>query len=185
MVRKGDAAEVELRVIDEDGQYPKGLRPALEITDPASAVHTQAMRQTAPGVYRASVPLTISPDSPWRFHLSGNGLPEEALSKAGATRAVFYPYPDEYRFYPPDATRLEAIATETGGKFRPEVSDIFADLDESASVPTELWPLLAALALLLYLVDIALRRAPWLWDLLEARMGSTKPTRPTTEELAD
>ena len=54
VVRKGDAAEVELRVIDEDGHYPKGLSPALEITDPASAVHTQAMRQIAPGVYRAS-----------------------------------------------------------------------------------------------------------------------------------
>ena len=177
VVRKGDVAEVELRIIDEDGHYPQGLRPALEITDPASGVHTQAMRQTAPGVYRVSVPVTISPDSPWRFHLSANGLPEEALNKAGATRAVFYPYPDEYRFYPPDATRLEAIATETGGKFRPEGSDIFADLDESASVPTELWPLLAALALLFYLVDIALRRAPWLWELLKACVGSMRPTR--------
>ena len=182
VVRKGDAAEVELRVIDENGHYPKGLSPALEITDPASAVHTQAMRQIAPGVYRASVPLSISADTPWRFRLSADGLPEEALSNAGATRAVFYPYPDEYRFYPPDATRLEAIATETGGVFRPEVSDIFADLDESASVPTELWPLLAALALLCYLVDIALRRAPWLWGLLEARVGSTRSTR---DEAAD
>jgi uncharacterized membrane protein/uncharacterized protein YegL len=179
VVRKGDAAEVELHVIDEQGQFPKGLHPALQITDPGSSVRTQAMRQTAPGVYRASVPLSISSESPWRFELSGDGIPEDALTKAGSRRAVFYPYPDEYRFYPPDQEGLEAIATETGGKFRPEVEDIFADLGESASVPTELWPILALLALLFYLADIALRRVPWLWERLQARIGSPR------EEFAD
>lgn len=172
--RKGDSAEVELHIIDEDGQFPKGLSPALRITDPASSVRTQAMRQTAPGVYRASVPLSISSESPWRFELSGDGIPEEALAKVGATRAVFYPFPDEYRFYPPDHDRLEMIATQTGGTFRPEVEEIFADLGESASVPTELWPILAVLALLFYLLDIALRRAPWLWEMLQARIGTTR-----------
>lgn len=179
VVRKGDAAEVDLRVIDENGHYPKGLHPALEITAPGSSVRTQTMRQTAPGVYHASVPLSISRDSPWRFHLSADGLPEDALAKAGATRAIFYPYPDEYRFYPPDHERLEAIATETGGKFRPEVEEIFADLDESATVPTELWRILAALALVFYFVDIALRRVPWLWTLLQGRVGSAR------EDFAD
>ena len=117
--RKGDAAEVDLRVVDEKGEFPRGLVPSLEITGPGRAVRTMAMRQTAPGHYHASVPLKISADAPWRFQLSGDGLPEEALAFAGNARAVFYPYPDEYRFYPPDGARLEAIAEETGGVFRP------------------------------------------------------------------
>ena len=172
--RKGDAAEVDLRVVDEKGEFPRELVPSLEITGPGRAVRTMAMRQTAPGHYHASVPLKISADAPWRFQLSGDGLPEEALAFAGNARAVFYPYPDEYRFYPPDGARLEAIAEETGGVFRPEMEDIFAARRESASFPTELWPFLAALALLLYFADIALRRVPWLWQKLEARV-STNP----------
>ena len=170
--RKGDAAEVDLRVVDEKGEFPRGLVPSLEITGPGRAVRTLAMRQTAPGHYHASVPLKISADAPWQFQLSGDGLPEEALALAGNARALFYPYPDEYRFYPPDSARLEAIAEETGGVFRPEIEDIFAVRRETASFPTELWPFLAALALLLYFIDIALRRVAWLWGKLEVR-GST------------
>ncbi len=171
--RKGDAAEVELRVVDENGEFPRWLVPSLEITDPGRAVRTIAMRQTAPGHYHASIPLKISADSPWRFQLSGDGLPEEALALAGNARALFYPYTDEYRFYPPDGARLEAIAQEAGGVYRPEMEDIFAARRETASFPTELWPFLAALALLLYFVDIAFRRVPWLWEKLEARVSTT------------
>lgn len=170
--RKGDAAEIELRVVDEDGQYPKGLAPALDVTEPSNQKHTVQMRQTAPGVYQATVPLSISADSPWRFELGDQGLPADALNRAGRTRAVSYPYPDEYRFYPPDVQRLETLSEQTGGIFRPEVADVFGDFDESASVPTELWPILAGLALLFYLMDIALRRAPWLWERLSVRVGA-------------
>ncbi len=165
--RRGNAAEVELTVVDESGHYPRGLEPALRVTGPAADVRTVPLRQTAPGRYRASVPVSISPSSPWRFELDAEGIPEEALDEAGRTRTVFYPYPDEYRFYPPDVEKLEALSQETGGKVGPSIEDIFEVGDDRASVPTPLAPLLTGLGLLLYLLDIALRRVPWLWHKLQ------------------
>jgi uncharacterized membrane protein len=164
--RKGNAAEVELTVVDESGRYPRGLAPALRVTGPSRDVATVPLRQVAPGRYRASVPVSISPSSPWRFELDAEGIPEKALDKAARTRAVFYPYPDEYRFYPADVAKLEALANETGGKLSPSIEEVFEVGDERASVPTALAPILTALALLLYFLDIGIRRAPWLWQKL-------------------
>jgi hypothetical protein len=164
--RKGNAAEVELSVVDESGRYPRGLAPALKVTGPSHDVATVPLRQVAPGRYRASVPVSISASSPWRFELDAEGIPEKALDRAARTRAVFYPYPDEYRFYPADVAKLEALANETGGKFSPSIEDLFEVGDERASVPTALAPFLTALALLLYFLDIGIRRAPWLWQKL-------------------
>jgi hypothetical protein len=125
------------------------------------------LRQTAPGRYRASVPVSISASSPWRFELDAKGIPEKTLDHVGRTRTVFYPYPDEYRFYPPDVEKLESLSRETGGKVGPSIEEIFDVGDERASVPTALAPILMGLGLALYLLDIAVRRVPWLWQKLQ------------------
>ncbi|HSF17120.1 MAG TPA: VWA domain-containing protein [Vicinamibacteria bacterium] len=164
--RKGDAAEIDLSVVDEKGEYPKDLEPVVRVSGPSRDVSTVRMRQTAPGQYHASVAVSVSADAPWRFELSKDGLSPELAAKVGGTRSVSYSYPDEYRFYPPDLEKLETIARETGGQFRPEAADIFSDHGERARVPTDLWPITALLGLLLYLLDIAMRRAPWLWQRL-------------------
>ena len=78
---------------------------------------------------------------------------------------MYYTYSDEYRLYPPNMALLTTISEETGGKLLADNDEIFADYGESASVPTPLWPLLAGLALVGYLLDIAMRRAPWFWRL--------------------
>jgi hypothetical protein len=113
------------------------------------------------------VPLSISASSPWRFELVAEGISAEALDRVGRTRTVFYPFPDEYRFYPPDVEKLEALSRDTGGKVSPSPEEIFEVGDERASVPTALAPYLLGLALVLYLADIAVRRAPWLWQKLQ------------------
>jgi len=69
-------------------------------------------------------------------------------------------YPDELRQMPPDHALLKAIAEQTGGRYSPEPKDVFASLGDRAPRPRALWPWAAALALLLYLADLALRRAP-------------------------
>jgi len=165
--RRGNAAEVELSVVDQSGHYPRGLAPELRVIGPSADVRTVPLRQTAPGRYRASIPVSISTSSPWRFELDAEGIPGEALDPASRTRTVFYPYPDEYRFYPPDVAKLEALSLETGGKVGPSVEELFEVGDERASVPTALAPFLMGLALVLYLLDIAVRRVPWLWQKLQ------------------
>jgi uncharacterized membrane protein/uncharacterized protein YegL len=172
--RRGNAAEVELSVVDESGRYPHDLEPALRVSGPSADVRTVPLRQTAPGRYRASVPVSISPSSPWRFELDAKGIPEKALDQAGRTRTVFYPYPDEYRFYPPDVEKLETLSRETGGKLGPSMEEIFDVGDERASIPTALAPWLLGMALVLYLLDIAVRRVPGLWQKLQPALGRSR-----------
>jgi Ca-activated chloride channel homolog len=69
-----------------------------------------------------------------------------------------YSYPDEYHFYPPNTELLRSISNETKGRFQPRAEDIFNPNEETATLPTPLWPYLAALALLMYLADVMLRR---------------------------
>lgn len=157
--RVGDEAVVTVSAVTEEGVFRMGLHPQLEVVDPDGSSTRLNVDQVGPGTYQATHPLHVSLDSPYLFRLSADDL--EAQS-----RELFYPYADEYRLYPPNTELLLAIAEQTGGKVLPENEEIFDDYGESASVPTPLWPFFAALALLAYLLDLALRRAPWFWNRL-------------------
>jgi hypothetical protein len=76
-------------------------------------------------------------------------------------RELYYPLPDEYRTYPPDVELLRALAEQTGGKLAPSVPEMFASQGDVGRARTPLWPWLAGIALAFYLLDVAVRRAPW------------------------
>jgi hypothetical protein len=98
--------------------------------------------------------------------LSGNGIEDRS-------QALYYRYGDEFRLYPANTELLNEIAVQTGGKFLPDVGEIFEDYGETASVPTPLWPGLSLLALFSFFLDIAVRRAPWFWRRFSAARSGT------------
>jgi uncharacterized membrane protein len=163
--RAGNEAVVTVSAITEEGAFRVGLDPVLEMVAPDGTAENVAMDQIGPGTYRARRPLQASPDAPYTFRLTAEDLEPQS-------RQLFYPYTDEYRLYPPDTELLGAIAEQTGGKVLPDNEEIFAAYEEAASVPTPLWPLFAALALAAYLLDIAIRRAPWFWHRLASAPSS-------------
>jgi hypothetical protein len=115
----------------------------------------------APGRYSARMPVTTSAMAPFRFELlEGGGISRELARRVG-TRELFYPLPDEYRAYPPDVELLRSLAEQTGGKLAPAIPEIFALQGDVGHTRTPLWPWLAAIALVFYLFDIAVRRSPW------------------------
>ena len=64
----------------------------------------------------------------------------------------------EYRFRPPDETHLKSIADVTGGAFR-ATSDALARAPKSSPTARRaLWPGLVVAALLLWMIDVLLRR---------------------------
>ena len=71
---------------------------------------------------------------------------------------------DELEHYGSNVSLLERIASQTGGRFDPEPSQVFNA--GSRSVPTwmNLWPGLLALAILLNLIELLGRKSwiPWL-----------------------
>jgi hypothetical protein len=154
--RVGDEVVITLSAISEEGVYQSDFSPNLEVVESGNIGMPLRLDQVGPSTFQARHPIETSSDDPYLFRLSGDGVENRS-------EAIYYPYRDEYRLYPPNSELLSAISTQTGGLVLPDIEDIFDDYGESASVPTPLWPWLAGLALLGYLFDIAIRRAPWFW----------------------
>ncbi len=161
VMREGAEAVVVLRVFGPDGAYRNGLSPKVRIGSPDGQSAVTQLRQVAPGEYRTRVPLGAARTAPYRFELvESPGLSKQAVARAGI-RNVFYPYPDEYRVLPANLELLKVIGETTGGSFAPKTGDIFADLGDGGTVSKALWQYFALAALLLFLLDIVVRRAPY------------------------
>jgi hypothetical protein len=154
--RIGDEAVITVSALTEEGAYRTDLDPRLLVVEGEGEGVALSFEQIGPGTFQARHSLGAPGDEPYRFELSGNGIEDRS-------QALYYRYGDEYRLYPADTELLNEMALQTGGKFLPNVDEIFDDYGETASVPTPLWPWLSALALISFLMDIAVRRAPWFW----------------------
>ena len=177
VARRGNAADVRLSLIGEDGAFPTGVAPELEVRY-GGLVGRTAVRQTGPGRFEAEVPLDLRPGDAARFRILGESLPENLVGGADLERAIHLSYPDEYRFLPADEEALAALAAETGGVLAPTPAEVLASNGDRVVRSYALWPLLAFLALLSYLLDLSVRRTPWLWTRLGRRLTSLLAPRP-------
>jgi hypothetical protein len=92
--------------------------------------------------------------------LPGGGV-DAGLVRAAGVRDLQPPVDAEDRLMPPDRALLQAIADHTGGRYAPKPAEVFDPMGDTVRLNRPLWPWLAALGLLLWLADLALRRAPW------------------------
>ncbi|MCC7548231.1 MAG: VWA domain-containing protein [Burkholderiales bacterium] len=159
--RDGEEALIMLRAMNAQGQWRNGLAPRVRMRVPGGGARDLDLRQRAPGEYVASVPVATAGALPYDFELLPTGVGRDIAQRAG-TRQLFYPYADEYRSFPPDLGLLAALTAQTGGKLAPTVAEIFADQGDRSLTRIALWPWLAAAALVCYLLDLALRRLPWI-----------------------
>jgi len=149
--RERGQAIVETELVDEEGAFRDLASLSLEVVDPQGRASTAAVTQVGPGAYRAAVPLAAR--GGWTFRLRSDGEAEPL-----AERQLVVDDGGEQRLRPPDVALLEAIARDTGGAFDPTPAEIFDVGADRAPTSTALWPLLAALAAVLWLGDLALRR---------------------------
>ncbi len=144
-----DEARIEVRAVDASGAFNNDLDPAVRAIAPSGEASDLILHQSAPGFYEAVYPLEER--GTFVFRLTTD-------DSAGITRTLPFSYPDEHRLYPPDEELLNDLAGATGGRFDPEIERIFDTGSASVTRRVELWPYLAGFALLLYLVDLFLRR---------------------------
>lgn len=158
--REDANAVIRLAALDAGGGFRNDLHPRVKATLPDGTTSVLPLLQVGPGRYEVRMPLVGTGRAPWRFELiEGGGVSKALVTRAGV-QALHRAYPDELRLRPPDQALLQAIAEQTGGKFAPEPADVFAALGDHATQPRALWPWFAALALLCYLLDLAVRRVP-------------------------
>jgi len=148
VVRTNGNAVVSINAV-KDGRFVNDLQPQLRIIGPDQKVSSVSVPQAGPGAYETRVRL--DQDGTYAFRASGKAA-------AAPTRYLEYSYPAEYHFYPADTRKLRSISAATGGKFQPEISEIFDPHGETTELPIPFWPWLAGFSAGLYIVDILLRR---------------------------
>jgi Ca-activated chloride channel family protein len=167
VVREGGEAVIRLSVLTPDGNFRNGLVPQVRITRADGSNAIISLEQTGAGTYQMRMPFGSSRQTE-RFELVDSaGLPKQASLRTGA-RMLHQDYPDEYRAFPPDIELLSALARATGGKVAPSIAEVFARQGDESRTTTTLWPWFAVLALIFYLLDIAVRRSPLAWRWLES-----------------
>ena len=105
-------------------------------------------RRSHRGATRRACPLL--PDSQASFRWSDRGDDIE--------RTLVPVVSEERRYRPADEEALRILATATGGVHDSALDELFDVGDQTVTRPLRLWPALAALALLLYLANMLLRR---------------------------
>jgi Ca-activated chloride channel homolog len=139
---------ISLETRDAAGGYRDLLRPAVQVVAGANSA-TVPLRQVAPGRYEASV-LT---DAARTLTVTASDAGAATLS-----RVVVADTAAEYRFRAADEKLLRSLAAATGGTWKPEAAALAAAPTDRHSERRALWPVLTAVALGLWFLDLLLRR---------------------------
>jgi uncharacterized membrane protein/uncharacterized protein YegL len=171
---KGDQGRILIDTADEQGSFVNGLKTVAQLVKPDLSLASLTLQQTAPGRYETTFPM---PDTgSYLLKIRQSRVDETGKEEVinDYTRAVTVSYKPEYRHLAVNETYLKELAASTGGKYQPSVEELFrVEPGESVPVRQRLWPWLLGAALLLFVVDVALRRL----DLAGYRVFSDRPQR--------
>jgi Ca-activated chloride channel family protein len=143
---------IAMEARDAQGRYRDLLRPALQLRAGGGAAREVPARQVAPGRYEA----TVVTDALQTLSVSVAGA---AADGNGSASRVIVPDPmAEYRFQPADEDLLKAIASGTGGAWRPTPAALERAAGDRRTERRPVWPALVILALGLWFVDLLVRR---------------------------
>lgn len=131
-----------------------GGQLTAEVTGPGNVTRRIQGKEVAPGQYAAE--FDAGPSGAYRIQarLSYQGR-EVYAARCGLVSG----FTDELRTRPADEGLLREIARLSGGSFRPRPEDVFAPSEEGVASRTPLWPHLLAVAGLVFVIDVGLRRA--------------------------
>jgi uncharacterized membrane protein len=142
------AVAISLEARDAGGGYRDLLRPTVAVAAGTNAA-TVPLRQVAPGRYEASV-LT---DAARTLTVTASDAGDVSIS-----RVVVADPAAEYRFRAADEQLLRSLAAATGGTWKPDAAALAAAPTDRHSDRRPLWPVLTAIALALWFLDLLLRR---------------------------
>ncbi|MBX3198201.1 MAG: VWA domain-containing protein [Labilithrix sp.] len=156
--------KASIDAIGGDDRFQNGLDAKLTVTGPQPNGETRkvTMKQTAPGRYESDFPLERF--GSFLLHASlekgvddGKGG-QKSVQVAESYGHVTNPYPREYLALAPDLVTLSRTALVTGGRMDPSPKDVFDSAGESIRYHQDLWSRFIGAALVVYLVDLLVRR---------------------------
>jgi len=170
-------ATIAVDAVTSDGEFRNMLDlrahvshvDPLGVNGPTATEETVKLEQTAPGHYEG------------RFDARETGTfvttVEEHGQGALQMSTLVIPYSPEYQALQPNMPLLAKIVEQTGGVENPAPAEVFGKLRFGSRSLRDLWPLLAVLAALLFLADVAVRRVLLPWDEVAAMVREAVTSR--------
>jgi len=146
-------SSLHVESVDADGSPRDFYVTTAAVVGPNLEPRTVNLTQTAPGVYEA--PLGEIDPGAYAVRVTQTRPGSTAL---GRTVGLVAPTSAEYRLIGTDEPFLASLRSVTGGSAVETAADPWVHDLTTTSHSTDLWPLLLVLAMLLWPIDIALRR---------------------------
>ncbi len=152
-VSQGNQTSLRVQSVEADGSPRDFYSTRVVIVGPDLVPREVTLVQNAPGIYEA--PLGEIDPGAYALRVTQTRPGSAAL---GRTVGLVAPTSAEYRILGPNEALLATVRSATGGKAITLPAEPWIhDLARTSSL-TDLWPALLVLALLLWPLDIALRR---------------------------
>jgi hypothetical protein len=159
---EGERARVTVESLGDDRSFRNFLRTTATLVAPSGAQRDLRLDQVGPGRYEAVAPLgpagayllQVVQRGPANPGTDPNAGPVLASQSTGFVTTAS----TEYWQLRPNRQLLESLAGATGGKELRAPSEAFLHNLKAPGAGRELWPWLTAAAVLLFLVDVAVRR---------------------------
>ncbi len=174
LLARGDAADLVYEAQSESGEPLDAMRVTANLYLPDGSSRAVELRQTGPGRYEGqsrNLPAGVIVAAA-RAERAGESLPPAIAGIAVRAGA-------EDQHLTSDEAGLVRLAARTGGRVLDwsDPASLFERRDRPRVLRTALWPALLAVALALFLLDVAMRRLAWDRWVQDAREGTIAATR--------
>jgi len=149
-----------------------------QVRDAAGEVTSVAMQRTGEDLFQVRVPVATRGAYWVAVRIEG-----PAGLVASGSSGIVAGYPDEFAFRQPDPELAHDVAEATGGRVEPLPEAVYAAAATRGAAEQHLWPWLVAVALALFLVDVALRRLVIARGDMRRWREGLAPTRAKVEAL--
>ncbi len=138
--------------VDPEGKFINFLNLQGRLIGPDMKSYSLQLEQTAPGRYEADFPARQVGT------YTVNVVQKAGKENLSQTCSVTIPYPPEYKDIQTNRGLLDRLALMTGGKVMPKPQEVFKPDAKKARIPTDLWWIFTLIGILLFPLDVAIRR---------------------------
>ncbi|MGI8424944.1 MAG: VWA domain-containing protein, partial [Chloroflexota bacterium] len=162
-VREVDGqAYVRVDSVEPSGEFRNHLITSAEVAHPDGSGRRVSLPQSAPGRYEGRFPVGM----PGVYFFAVTQRTEQGEEVARQLTGYAVPQLAEYRLAEPNRVLLERLAAETGGPLVRRAEDAWRRDTVRKLQPQDVWQYLIMAALVLFVVDVGVRRLkPSLYDL--------------------
>jgi Mg-chelatase subunit ChlD len=150
----GEQATVRVESFTADGRFRNLLQTVVDVSFPDGSGRLLPLQQTAPGHYEARFPLSGA----GVYALQVTQTDDAGTVVASETTGYAQAYDPEFAVTPANRILLERLASDTGGPVLNRPVESWRRDTAQAWQPQDVWKEVLALALVLFVVDVAVRR---------------------------